>query len=95
MPKNTSSRFVLEEFQIRQADPAAFPFGCLDRRLLPLTVNLRRQPVDNQPDLDTLFLAEEHIEFHGFVAFAKTVDMLDQLDRLARVSCQIDIDVEA
>ena len=86
---------VLEEFQIRQADAAAFPFGGLDRRLLPLPVNVGRQPVDNQPDRNALLLAEEHIEFHGLVAIAKTVDMLDQLDRLVRISRQVDIDVEA
>ena len=37
---------ILEEFQIRQADAAAFPFGGLDRRLLPLPVNVGRQPVE-------------------------------------------------
>src|SRR5664279_2911368 len=86
---------VLEEFQIRQADAAAFPFGGLDRRLLPLPINVGRQPVDDQPDRNTVLLAEEHIEFHGLAAIAKTVDMLDQLDRLVCVSRQVDIDVEA
>ena len=86
---------VLEEFQIQQADAAAFPFGGLDRRFLPLPVNVGWQPVDNQSDWDALLLAKEQVEFHGLVAIAKTVDMLDQLDRLVRISRQIDIDVEA
>jgi len=51
-----------------------------------LPVNVGRQSVDNQPDRDALLLAEEYIEFHGLVAIAKTVDMLDQLDRLVRIS---------
>lgn len=33
---------VLEEFQIRQAYAATFPFGGLDRRLLPLPVYVGR-----------------------------------------------------
>ena len=42
-----------------------------------------------------MLLAKEYIEFHGLAAIAKTVDMLDQLDRLIRISRQVDIDVEA
>ena len=86
---------IFEKFQIRQADAAAFPFRGLDRGLLPFPVNVGRQPVDNQPDREALLLTEEYIEFHGFVAFAKTVDMLDQLDRFVGISRQLDIDVEA
>ena len=86
---------VLEKFQIRQADAAAFPFGGLDRRLLPFPVNVGWQPVNNQPDRDALLLAKEHIEFHGLAAIAKTVDILDQLDWLICVSRLVDIDVEA
>ena len=86
---------ILEKFQIRQADAAAFPFGGLDRRLLPFPVNVGWQPVGNQSDWDALLLAEEHVEFHGLTAIAKTVDMLDQFDRFVCVSRQIDIDVEA
>ena len=68
---------VLEELQIRQAYTSAFSLSRLDRRLLPLPVNLRWQSVDNQPDGDALLTPQEHVEFHRLVALAKTVDVRD------------------
>jgi hypothetical protein len=65
------------------------------RRLLPLPVNVGRQSIDNQSNGDALLLTEEDVEFHAVVALAKTVNVLNPLDRLICINREVDIDIEA
>jgi hypothetical protein len=62
---------------------------------LPLSINVGWQSVHDQSDGNALLLTEEDVEFHAVVVLAKTVNVLNQLDRLDCVNREVDIDIEA